>query len=52
MIAIKCLTHNVNCRLPNSKEELFSGDHHNDIKLVEEHLEEFPDCIFQEVVIE
>ncbi len=52
MLAIKCNTHNVNYRLPDSSEELFSGDYHNDIKSVEEHLEKHPDCIFQEVVIE
>jgi len=50
MLAIKCLTHNVNYRLPNSQEELFSLDYHNDIRSLEDHQEEFSDCVFQEVI--
>jgi len=52
MLTIKCITHNVNYRIPQTNEEFLSGDYHNDVISVQDHIDEFPDCIFQEVIID
>ena len=49
MELVKCLIHEVEFRLPVTKEEFQEGKLHDQVKLCVKHHEEFPDCKFGKI---
>jgi len=52
MNVINCNIHNVNYRLPETETEFLSGEFHNDILELENHIEQNPDCVLLEIIDE
>ena len=46
MFLIRCNIHNVNYRLPETNEEFLSGKFHDDVIGIQDHIEQFPNCVF------
>ena len=49
MELVKCLIHEVEFRLPVTKEEFLAGKLHDQVELCVKHHEEFPDCKFKKI---
>jgi hypothetical protein len=44
MKKIICIEHRIEFQLPTTEEEFLSGKLHNDIRQIQLHSEEFPQC--------
>jgi len=49
MKIIKCTKHNVEFQLATTEEEFLSGELHNEIMSIQEHIEKYPQCRMESI---
>ncbi len=50
MQRFRCNTHSVIISIPNNDREFHIGKYHQDIEYCLNHIKEFPNCKFEEIV--